>query len=115
MLWFRSKLQEKIPGIIIQTKTLTLTKRAKAKPNCYAFHLTATYQGLVTQYLNIHIVNKQLFFIFYFRYLRGLELMQVPKPLKNDLGGGTKEFTIKEVKRAQFLCHKCAIIDFPFQ
>ncbi len=31
------------------------------------------------------------------RYLNGLELMQIPKPLREDLGGGTKEFTVKDV------------------
>jgi len=30
-------------------------------------------------------------------YLRGLELMQVPKPVKEELGGGTREFTVKDV------------------
>ena len=54
---------------------MTITKGTKTKPNCYAFHLSATYSG----------------------YLRGLERMQMPKPLREDLGGGMKEFTIKEV------------------
>ncbi len=35
--------------------------------------------------------------LLYFRYLNGLELMQIPKPIREDLGGGTKEFTVKDV------------------
>ena len=58
---------------------MTITKGTKTKPNCYAFHLSATYSG----------------------YLRGLERMQMPKPLREDLGGGMKEFTIKEASSFQ--------------
>ncbi len=63
-----------IDGIIVQKKAIAITKGTKTKPNCLAFHLSATYHG----------------------YLRGLEMMQVPKLLRADLGGGWKEFTIKE-------------------
>jgi hypothetical protein len=72
--WFRGEI-EKITGIILRTKAVTITEGTKTRPNCVAFHLSASYQG----------------------YLKGLELMQIPKPLRDDLGGGTKEFTIKEV------------------
>jgi len=34
-----------------------------------------------------------------FRYLRGLELMQVVKPVKEELGGGAREFTVKDVRK----------------
>ena len=36
--------------------------------------------------------------IYFCRYLQGLEQLQVPKPVKSEYGGGTKEFTIKEVR-----------------
>ena len=36
---------------------------------------------------------------FFSRYLQGLEQLQVPKPIKDEYGGGTKEFTLNEVKR----------------
>ena len=34
-------------------------------------------------------------------YLRGLEMMQVPKNIRDDLGGGMKEFTLKEASSFQ--------------
>ena len=74
VLWFKTRL-EKIEGLMVQTKNITITKGTKTKPNCYAFHISASYSG----------------------YLRGLEVMQIPKPLREDFGGGMKEFTIKEV------------------
>ena len=77
--WFKNRL-EKIDGLLLKTRSMTITKGTKTKPNCYAFHLSATYSG----------------------YLRGLESMQIPKPLREDLGGGMKEFTIKEVCIATF-------------
>ena len=43
--WFKAHL-EKIPGLIIRTKTITITKGTKTRPNCFAFHLTASYQGM---------------------------------------------------------------------
>ena len=50
------------------------------------------------------------------RYLNGLELMQIPKPLREDLGGGTKEFTVKDVseipKRRQSSTFPCELINF---
>ena len=74
VLWFKTRL-EKIEGLTLHTKSITITKGTKTKPNCYAFHLSASYSG----------------------YLRGLESLQMPKPIKEDLGGGMKEFTINEV------------------
>ena len=74
VLWFKQKM-EKISGIILRTKTITITSGSKTKPNCYAFHLSASYKG----------------------YLQGLEQMQLPKPIKDELGGGLKEFSLNEV------------------
>ena len=74
VLWFKQKI-EKIPGIVLRTKTVIISAGSKTNPNCYAFHLSASYKG----------------------YLQGLEQMQIPKPLKPELGGGLKEFTLKEV------------------
>ena len=34
---------------------------------------------------------------FIFSFLRGLELVQIQKTLKEEFGGGTKEFTVREV------------------
>ena len=80
VLWLKSKI-EKIPGINLRTKTITITKGTKTLPNCFSFRLSASYQG----------------------YLQGLELMQVPKPIKEDIGGGMKEFTISEVRNRHFI------------
>ena len=44
VLWFKGKL-DKIKGLRIQTKSITLSCGSKTKPNCYAFHISATYQG----------------------------------------------------------------------
>ena len=41
--------------------------------------------------------------VFISRYLQGLEQLQIPKPVKQDYGGGNKEFTIREVKKAKSL------------
>ena len=75
VLWFKEKIEKNCPGIILRTKTIIMTSGSKSKPNCYAFHLSASYKG----------------------YLQGLEQMQIPKPLKDELGGGLKEFTLVEV------------------
>ena len=74
VLWYKNQI-EKIPGINLRTKSITITKGTKTKPNCFSFYLSASYHG----------------------YLQGLESMQIPKPIKEDLGGGMKEFTIREV------------------
>ena len=79
VLWFKSRL-ERITGIILRVKSINITKGTKTRPNCFSFHLSASYQG----------------------YLRGLESMQVPKLLKKDLGGGLKEFTLKEVSIGEY-------------
>ena len=76
VLWLKHKIEKQISGIILRTKTIIITTGNKTRPNCYAFHLSASYKG----------------------YLQGLEEMQVPKLLKDELGGGLKEFTLKEVK-----------------
>ena len=47
ILWFKSRL-EKIAGLIVRSKTITITKGTKTRPNCIAFHLTASYQGMYT-------------------------------------------------------------------
>ena len=80
VLWYKNQI-EKIPGINLRTKSITITKGTKTKPNCFSFYLSATYHG----------------------YLQGLESMQIPKPIKEDLGGGMKEFTIREVSSTEFL------------
>ena len=54
---------------------MTITKGTKTRPNCFSLHLSASYHG----------------------YLKGLELMQVPKAIKEEYGGGMKEFTLSEV------------------
>ena len=74
VLWYKNQI-EKIPGINLRTKSITITKGTKTKPNSFSFYLSASYHG----------------------YLQGLESMQIPKPIKEDLGGGMKEFTIREV------------------
>ena len=76
VLWFKTRL-ERIKGLVLQARSITITKGTKTTPNAFAFHLSATEEG----------------------YLLGLETMQVPKPLREDLGGGNKEFTIKEVSK----------------
>ena len=42
VLWYKQKI-EKIPGIILRTKTIVTSANKSA--NCYAFHLSATYKG----------------------------------------------------------------------
>ena len=76
VLWFKQKI-ENIPGIILQSKSLAMDAKELLKlsrTNCYAFYIKATYEC----------------------YLRGLEQMHIPKPLKDEHGGGSKEFIFKE-------------------
>ena len=78
VLWFKQKI-ESIPGIILHTTSLTMSgnlnkKMALTCSKCYAFYIKATYEC----------------------YLRGLEQMHIPKPLKEDQGGGTKEFIFND-------------------
>jgi len=44
VLWFKERI-EKIPGIILQVKSMTLARGTETKPNCYGFLISATYQG----------------------------------------------------------------------
>ena len=44
VLWYKKKI-ERIPGIILRTKTIVTSANKSA--NCYAFHLSATYKGWV--------------------------------------------------------------------
>ena len=94
VLWIKSQI-EKIPGILLRTKLITITKGTKTRPNCFSFQLTASYHG----------------------YLQGLELMQIPKPIKDELGGGMKEFTIREVHTTKIILKISQIllsIDYTF-
>jgi len=75
VVWFKARLQ-RLSELVVITRSLSLAKRATFKP-CYAFHITAQYQG----------------------FLRGLEELHIPKPLREDLGGGTKEFSLKECNK----------------
>ena len=79
VLWFREKL-ESIPGIILTSKPLsTSVNRSKsmklARKTCQAFYVKGTYEC----------------------YLRGLEHMNIKKPLKDEYGGGDKSFVFKEL------------------
>ena len=79
VLWFKQKI-ERIPGLRLQSITLSVTgnptKSMKlSRKSCHAFYIKATYKC----------------------YLRGLEQMQIPKQLKDEYGGGNKEFSIKEL------------------
>ena len=44
IFWFKERI-EKIPGIILKTKSMTLSKGTKTRPNCYGFLISASYQG----------------------------------------------------------------------
>ena len=79
VLWFKEKI-ERIPGVMLQSISLSITgnptKSMKlSSKSCHAFYIKATYEC----------------------YLRGLEQMQIPKQLKDEYGGGNKEFSIKEL------------------
>ncbi|CAB4068473.1 ANO8 [Lepeophtheirus salmonis] len=72
VLWCKLQL-EKIKGIIIETKRLTVRYNG-CKEECQCFQIASTFEG----------------------YLKGLVLMHVPKPVREDFGGGLKEFNVKE-------------------
>ena len=79
VLWFKEKI-ETIPGIVLQTQSLSkstpCSKSMKiSQTNCQAFYIKATYEC----------------------YLRNLEQMHVPKALKDEFGGGNKEFVFEEM------------------
>ena len=44
VFWFRDRI-EKIPGILLDAKTMTLTKGTMTKPNCFGFLLSASFHG----------------------------------------------------------------------
>ena len=79
VLWFKTRI-EKIPGIILKSKSLSTSGKSSkslklVRNNCYAFYIKATYEC----------------------YLRVLEQMHIPKPLKDEFGGGNKEFNLKDL------------------
>ena len=79
VLWFKERI-ETIPGIIVQTrllsKRLPCSKSMKiSEIKCQAFYIKATYES----------------------YLRNLENMHIPKTLKEEFGGGNKEFVLEEM------------------
>ena len=79
VLWFKEKI-ERIPGVMLQSIALSMTGKPTksmtlSRKMCHAFYIKATYEC----------------------YLRGLEQMQIPKQLKDEYGGGNKEFSIKEL------------------
>ncbi len=71
ILWFKRKLEDEISGL--SAKTCNVAKGGKGK-RVYAFHISASYRCFLT----------------------GLEDMQVPKAVKDELGGGSKEFTMRD-------------------
>ena len=71
----------------MRTKSIIITSGSKTKPNCYAFHISASYKG----------------------YLQGLEQMQVPKAVKEELGGGMKEFALDEVNMLAMFLHEITL------
>ena len=84
VLWFKNKI-ERIPGIILKSKLLSTSgKYSKSlKPirnNAHAFYIKATYEC----------------------YLKGLEQMHIPKPLKDEFGGGNREFSFKDMNKYFF-------------
>ena len=79
VLWFKERI-ETISGIVLQTKSLSkrlpCSKSMKiSEVICQAFYIKATYDC----------------------YLRNLEQMHIPKTLKEEFGGGNKEFVFKEM------------------
>ena len=43
VLWFKSKI-ESVPGLVVTTRPISIMEGKKTK-QCYAFQITATYQG----------------------------------------------------------------------
>ena len=79
VLWFKNKI-EKVPGIILKSKSISTSGKCEKsfKPirnNCHAFCIKATYEC----------------------YLRGLDQMRIPKVLKDEFGGGSKEFSFQHM------------------
>ncbi|XP_060072109.1 anoctamin-8-like isoform X2 [Ylistrum balloti] len=67
LMWLLDRLRSRSPEVIVHVRHHSNTKEA-------VFHLTATYESL----------------------LRGAEDVSVCKPLKEDYGGGMKEFTFED-------------------
>ena len=79
VLWFKEKI-ETIPGIVVQSTSLfrnSLSSKSikPTREKCHAFYIKSSYEC----------------------YLKGLDKMHVPKPLKEEFGGGNKEFNFKEM------------------
>ena len=79
VLWFKERL-ETIPGIYLQTKSLSknipCSKSMKMlQTKCQSFFVKATYEC----------------------YLKNLEQMHIPKELKDEFGGGNKEFVFDDM------------------
>ena len=85
VLWLKEKI-EQICGIVLNIKPLAMSSNSArnlstSRITCTAFYIKATYKC----------------------YLHGLEQMRIPKILKEELGGGRKEFTLKD-------CHSFKLI-----
>ena len=74
VLWFKSRIETIEAGIILQVKSTNVMK-GMTRTQCFAFYICATDQV----------------------YLKGLDRMNIAKPVKQELGGGKKEFSLKEV------------------
>ncbi len=57
VLWFKSRIEAKIPEVKLKTKAVTISKGTKTKPNCYAFHLScSSYKG----YLEVSYLVREI-------------------------------------------------------
>ncbi|XP_023320321.1 anoctamin-8 isoform X1 [Eurytemora carolleeae] len=73
--WIRAQMQ-RIRELTIMTREVSISRRTRGKlAACYAFQITASYHAL----------------------LQGLDELNIPKPLREDHGGGFKEFSIHEM------------------
>eukprot|EP00092_Neocalanus_flemingeri_P018086 GFUD01019574.1.p1 GENE.GFUD01019574.1~~GFUD01019574.1.p1 ORF type:complete len:732 (-),score=148.33 GFUD01019574.1:22-2217(-) len=71
--WLQAKIK-RLSELSVITRTLTFSSQRATLASCFAFQITATYPA----------------------FLRGLEEMHVPKHVKEELGGGRKEFSLAE-------------------
>lgn len=71
--WLQSRIQ-RLSELTIITRSLTFSRQRAQLASCFAFQITATYPA----------------------FLRGLEELHVPKHVKEELGGGRKEFSLTE-------------------
>ena len=44
VLWLKSKVESSVPGIVVTTKSISRMEKKQTK-TCFAFQVTATYQG----------------------------------------------------------------------